>query len=65
MPRIPEYNEQYRYAGRAGNLGGRLNPGDYGGTAGTIGASGRIAGQQWQQAGGPDQSRRHRRRHLR
>ena len=51
MPRIPEYNEQYRYAGRAGNLGGRLNPGDYGGTAGTIGASGRIAGQQWQQAG--------------
>lgn len=51
MPRIPEYNEQYRYAGRAGNLGGRLNPGDYGGTAGAIGASGRIAGQQWQQAG--------------
>lgn len=51
MPRIPEYNEQYRYAGRAGNLGGRLNPGDYGGTAGTIGASGQIAGQQWQQAG--------------
>lgn len=51
MPRIPEYNEQYRYAGRAGNLGGRLNPGDYGGTAGAIGASGQIAGQQWQQAG--------------
>ena len=51
MPRIPEYNEQYRYAGRAGNLGGRLNPGDYGGTAGAIGASGRIAGQHWQQAG--------------
>ena len=51
MPRIPEYNEQYRYAGRAGNLGGRLNPSDYGGTAGAIGASSRIAGQQWQQAG--------------
>ena len=51
MPRIPEYDERFRYAGRASGLGGRLEPGNYGQAAEALGAGGQIADRQLQRAG--------------
>lgn len=51
MPRVPEYNEQFRYAGRADDLGGRLHGGDFSSTASAIGAQGEAEGRGLQQLG--------------